>query len=482
VKSLLETVGRVAFALALIACAGMVCALAAEKSGWLGERIRRGLSERLGEPVHLEAARIRWFARALDLEGLRFEADTSQLWIEDLTARIGRRGWRPTLEQLELRGGRIELSLGLLERLRRIAAYNAGRDSGVASAAPDLDTVIVRDLQIDLVHPRWGDLPIGLSDLLCTRDAAGKPRIEGRIVPDLAQGDDPAEIYLFGHEVAPGLIEVSGSTTGVALTVDTLREGTALEAFRRYDPSGRLALDGSVRIWLDGRAPPSGELRAALSDASVRPPDLETPVEDLRIDLRAAFRPGRGAELTTEEAWSGLARVEASFLGAPIEGWALYGGKILPERRARAWLRLRDVEVGASTLQDLGLEHVNSLAQTFAALAPEGELADVVLGAEMYPSGELETVFEVEADGGLAVAYHGWPDRGVQQGVPLPVDGVSGTLLALRSERIEPGERIAFYDLAGRHSGGRDPLGVAHARGLVVSGEAPGQSARFDIA
>lgn len=484
-KSLLEIVSRTAFALAVLACAGMLCAFAAEQSGWLGERIRRSISERLGEPVYLEAARIQWFARELELDGLRFESDTSHLWVESLTARIGRRGWHPTLEQLELRGGRVELSLGLLERLRRIAAHNADSPTGppepLESAAPGLATVIVRDLQIDLVHPRWGDLPIGLSDLLCTRDAAGKPRIEGRIVPDLAQGDDLAEIYLSGHEVAPGLIELSGSTTGVALTVDTLREGTALEAFRPFAPSGRLALDGSVRIWLDGRAPPSGELRAVLSDASFRPPNLETPVEDLRIDLRAAFRPGRGAELTTEEAWSGLARVEAAFLGAPIEGWALYGGQLLPERRARAWLRLRDVQVGPRTLRDLGLEGVNSLAQTFAALAPRGELADVVLAAEMTPDGGLETALEVGADGGLAVAYHGWPDKGVQQGVPLPIEGVGGTLLALRSERVEPIQRVAFYDMSGRHSGGGDPLAEAHARGLVVSAE-PGKSAWFDIA
>jgi len=477
-KSLLETLRTVAFALALAVLLGAAASFAAEQTGWLRRRIQRELAHRAGEPVRLEGARVSWWRHSLQLEGLAFEAGQSELWIEDLDATLGRSGLRPTLDRVEIRGGRVELSEQLVDRIRRIAALN-GREE---EAAPVLPTVIVRDLQIDLAHPEWGELPLGLVDALWTSDANGKPRIEGRILPDLAQGDGPAEIFLSGHETPEGLIEITGSTGGVAVTVDTLREGTALELFRPYKPSGRLALDGSVRFWLDGRGPPSGELRAALTSATVLPPNVEAPIEDLSIELRATFEPEPGEDLTTHDAWTGVARVEASWSRAALDGWALYGRSAGTGRAARGWLHVRDLEVDADTPRRMGLADEPAMQTLWSALAPDGRASDVLLAVEMAPGGELETVLEVDADGAMQVAYHGFPDRhGEQQGVPLPVEQVRGSVLALHSPRAEPGARIAFYDLSGLHSGGRSPSGIASASGLVVSGEGPGQPSRFDI-
>ena len=481
-KSLLEVLRRIAFGASLVVVLVFALGFAAEQTGWLRRRIQSELAERTGEPVRLERADLVWFERSLRLEGLCFDGDQSEVFVEHLTATLGSgRASRLGLglEKIEISGGRVELNEQLLERIRRIAELNAGEER---AATPELPTIVVRRLQVDLAHPDWGELPIGLVDVLSTNDASGRPRIEGRIVPDLAQGQGPAEMYLQGREVHSGQIEITGSTDGIAVTTDTLREGTVLEVFRPYTPSGELALDATVRFWLDGRAPPSGELRAALTNATVLPPALQAPVEDLSIQVHATFEPERGDTLAEHGAWNGLAKLEANWQQAPVVGWLFYGGEVGPGRVGRGWVHVRNLEVDGTTPAQLGLGDEPVTLGIFRALAPVGRAADILVAAEVDTEGQVEAALEVVADGGMQVAYHGFKDRlGRQQGVPLPVEQVRGSLLTLVSERVAPAQRIAFYDLSGLHTRGAIEGGVATAEGLVVSGDAPGEPARFDI-
>lgn len=473
-KKLLDFLRAGAFCASSVALVLLALLFGYEESGRLRARIERELSDRLGEPVEVEAAHLRWFRPSVELHGLSF-GDRESFWVESLSATLWRTSTGIGVSQLQVTGGRIVMSDDLADRLRRITESAVPRDDRKVA----LPTIVVRDLQVDLSHPEWGDLPIGLVDVLCTANESGSPHIEGRIVPNLAQGEGPSEIYLSGYELEEGLIEITGSTEGVSVTVDTLPEGTVLEVFREYAPRGNLVLDGRVRFSLDGSRPPSGVVRAALTEASVLPPTTDAPVEDLRIDLTASFDPTLDQDFTVSDAWRSSARVRARWNGAPVEGWVFFGRNAGPGLAAAGWLQGTHLPVDDGSPAIVGAEEV--LRIPWNALEPRGEAAEVVISARFPEDGTAELSVEVAADGNAGISYHGWPnENGDTQGVPLPVEQVSGHLLILHSQEQPISTRIAWFDAGGHHSG-FGPNETAFSEGMVVVGTEEPRQPRLDL-
>ncbi len=475
-KRLLDFLRAGAFCAACFTLALLALLLGFEKSGWLRERIEAELSDRLGEPVRVDSAHLHWFRPAVEIRGLSVGLE-DRLWIESLAGTLGRAAGGVGLSRIDVGGGRILLSDELASLLRRVAVM--ATPEGDRSGDLTLPTIVVRDLQVDLSHQEWGELPIGLVDALCIADGTGDARIEGRIVPSLAQGEGPAEIYLSGRQIEEGLIEIAASTQGVFVTVDTLPEGTALEVFRPYAPRGKLALTARAHLSIDGSRPPSGVLRAALTEASVLPPTTEAPVEDLRIDLTANYTPQLDQKLTASEAWRTSARVRASWNGAPLEGWAFFGRNAGPGLAVSGWAHVQDLRVDDGTPAAFGLE--DALRKSWNALEPRGVVADLMVAARLPSDGTPEVAIEVVADGRAGVSYHGWPNAdGVPQGVPLPAEQVSGRLLIHYSEHQPTYRRIGWLHAVGRHSGLAEDQTV-FSEGLVVNPPEGGRYPRIDL-
>jgi len=477
VRKLLDFLRAGAFCASCVALVIFALLLAYEQGGWMRERIESELSRRLGEPVKVGEAKLHWFRPALEIRGLSFGGeDGDALWIESVSATFARLGAGVGISEVRIEGGHIVLSDDLADRLRRITetATPETRASDLA-----LPTIVVRDLQLDLSHPEWGDLPLGLVDVLYLADEVGSPRIEGRIVPTLAQGEGAAEIYLSGHELEEGLIEIIGSTDGLSVTVDTLPEGTALEAFRAYAPRGKLALEGRVRFSLDGGRPPSGNLRATLTEGSVLPPTTELPVEDLRVDLVASFDPQLDQAFTAPDAWRTSARVRASWNGAPVESWVFFGRNAGAGLTASGYARIAQLPLDEGTPAAFGLGE--SLGTTWHALEPRGEAEEIVVAARFPRAGPPVVAIEAVAAGRTGVSYHGFPNRhGDIQGVPLPAEQVSGRLVIHYSELQPIAMRIGWLHAQARHS----ELGehqTAFGEGLVVSPPEGSRSPRLDL-
>ena len=483
-ERLARTLRLGAFTLACSLLALAVGLIAIEESGWLASRIRRELSDRLREPVSLADAHLRWFGGTLELEGLGFETPGGGLFVERASCGFGRGPGGIEVRRIEILGGHAVLSQVLVDRLRRLAESDRP-----ATAPSRFPVVVLQELQVDFSDPEWGYVPIGLVDVLALPDDAGKPVIEGRIVPTLAvratEGDGRVpEIYLGGREVSDGFLEIHGSSEGIPVTVDALPEGTGLEVFREYAPEGELALDAQAYFRLDGTQPPSGTVRAALTRGSIRPSTSEAPFEDVRVEIIARCTPGPEAHLLDPRAWQSTARIEARWKDSPIAGWALFGRNSGRGLTARGWAVARDLPLSREALGGMGIDDRPALRTTWDALALRGT-ADVVVGVRAPADGGIpEFAVEVLAKGSAGVSYVGWPTRedpDDPQGVPLPVEDVSGQLLIAIDPRREVPMLLGFLDVSGSHSGGERPTQRAHADGLVIAPPPGERGALFDL-
>jgi len=97
------------------------------------------------------------------------------------------------------RGGRVQLCEQLFS-----ASSASPRAEAVASgptrSRAAVPLVIVRDVQLELIHPSWASFALGHVDALCRSNDAQRLVLEGRIAPSFAAatGEAPHEIYLSG--------------------------------------------------------------------------------------------------------------------------------------------------------------------------------------------------------------------------------------------------------------------------------------------
>lgn len=471
-------------ALLLLAAGGVLVLV--EESGLLERNLQDRLAAQLGETIALDGAELKWFEPALELEGLAFGAADGGLRLEHVRIGFGRSRGYWAAERVEISGGQVVLSPELIARLRRLRGEGEldSRETVRAAREAILPDIVLEGVQVDLSHPDWGEIPIGLVDAVCVSEGERLPVLQGRVVPSLAPrsvGGPQPEVYLSGSELEGGVLEIRASAEDVPVSVDALPIGTALDPFCEFSPRGRLTLDGELRISLDGTRPPEGLVRAALRGGSFVPPTTETPIEDLFVDVEARLVPDPGDDPFDPMSWESTTRLRADWKGTAIRGWALVGRNVGPHAAAEGWVHAREVPLALETLAACGLEA--AIPRTWEALDPRGR-ADVAVALAL-PHGEgarPALSVGVECDGDTGVTYVGYPNRdGVHQGVTLPVEDVSGRVQVLFDPRQPRVTRIGWWGAEGTHHAGTPDAGRAFGEGLVISALGPERAADFDL-
>lgn len=486
-------------ALLLVALVILLAALSLlllERSGRLKNQVRAALAERLGEPLSIRSASLSWTDAAIEIEGL-------SLGLADRAAELERvrvvfregRGGLPRVAQIEVDGGRILLCEELQDDLAQRLAALGGADERADQRLP---SIVVRDLQVDLRHPAWGEIPIGTVRGAWTADESGRPRIEGRLAPSLvdqalvARSTEPVELYLSGREDRPGEIDLAVSSDRLPFSLEVLGAGTVLEPLRAIAPRGRLTLDAHVRVRLDALLSANGEVRARLEDGSLLAPTADAPIEGVTLDLAAVCAPGSGQDVASRAAWRAVAKASANWSGARLEAGATTEGGALDARTARAWLSARNLPLQRETLAALGLDEV--LDDSWKALEPAGSCS-VYVAAELPEDERARLLIEVDAEGAASVAYHGWLSKRDQlrHGFPMRTHDVEGRLLIAHDparlpethlaivgvrgvvDREAPAERWAWIDGQVHSSTPESPTGEwairYGGRGIAIDGE-----------
>ncbi len=467
-----------AFCASLALIAGACVLYALERSGWLHERVRSELRARLGDDIELADVELRWFDATLVLHDLRLRGDDPAVALKAVEVALAWRAGAPTVAQVDISGGRVRLSNELLQRIEETAARDV-------QAAPQparevrVPTVVVRGLQLEWVHPEWGTSPIGRVDAQWHENAAGIPEIQGRIAPAFAAPDagPTPEVFLQGSRDATGRIELHASCSGVPITAEALPKAPELAAVRPWDPRASLSFQLDAAFRLDASAPPSGHLRATLAGGSLRPPTTTVPVTDVVIDVDAGCDAVSLAGLLDPSAWRITAHLAAQWNKLPFDAWGFVGTNAGAGLSARAWLHAPHLELTRDALDATGFG--TQLAATWNALAPHGTV-DLVCGARWPLAKSIadeevvlspQIVADVRIDGALGMTYFGWPITGGTrlEGFPLPMEGVSGRVLALHDARRARRTEVALLELLAHHSSATSAEQPAFGEGLIVA-------------
>lgn len=466
---------RVAFGLALVLCAAALALTVLERSGWLTRRVQRELAALLGDDLRLESAGLDAFAPALELRGLELGDERGSLRLEQLRLRVG---WRAglSLERIDLTGGHLRLSDALVERLQRSLTARPSA-SGDAPSARTPRIVVVRGLELEYLHPRWGALGIGRVDALSREDEKGTPRIEGRVSPTLTAAPRAfaPHVFLAGQRGADGVFEVLASCAGMPLDAlaipAALREGL----LERLAPRARLEFELSARFAWDVDAPAEGTLRIRLDEGQLTPPGSARPIEALAIDIDARCQARTAAGLLDPSTWRTSAHAQARWNGCELEGWALVGANAGEGLAARAWVHAPRLPLGETFLREVGLFEM--LEPNWRPLSPRG-FADALLGAQWPSTGSFadsetaqrpQLAAELRLTGDLGVTYYGWPRQsdGSPEGFPAPVEHVVGRALAIHSPAADHAALLAILEVLGAHSGGARTEQPAFIEGML---------------
>jgi AsmA-like protein len=490
-KGLLAWIARlvhyVAFTAACLLVAVAALLLGLERSGWMTGYLKSDLAGRLGQAggqLEIEGTSLDWFGPSLELRGVSLGAGGRLLHLERVRVtfdvfpfdRIGPR-------RIDLEGGRARLSQELLDAILALQASAAPAPSleGPPPKPTPLPRITVRDVRADLSHPQWGDIPLGLVDLICASDEQGRPRLEGRLMPSLAPYVTPeAAIYVGGQEDEPGLFSVHLSTEGMAIGADSLPAGTVLEQFRAYEPRGLLKLEAHARISLDKAVPHRADLRVSIAGGSFRSPTSPLPVEGLVLDIDARCNPITGESWTTPNAWESRAVLQAGWASTPIRGSLVFGRSAGPGLLARGSLRASELPLQRPTLDAFGLR--TALEPAWVALDPRGS-ADVACAVRYTTSREVQLALDAAFDGRAAMTFHGFVDEKTarQVGFPLPVDQGVGRFVAVHDPAQARPSQIGLIGLRGAHSGGTRESHPAWCEGLALVPHHRDHDTEFDI-
>jgi hypothetical protein len=440
---------------------------ALEHTSWLEHRVQSELETRLQGPVRFDALRLRWLDQAVEIEGLELGVPGFRLERVRVVLRGDpRRLVRAVL--VEVDGGQIAFGPALQARL---ATLFGARPEGERPAVGVLPTVVVRDLRVRLEHPRWGDLPLGEVEAVVALDARGHPRLAGRLKPALAPDAEPASetpsggLHLTGSQLGPGEFELALSASGIAVAVSPRSLSEPLKALGLSALRGTLSVAGKAHVDLARAALARCELRAKLADGEVAWRDSEATLGRIALDLEARCAPGPGESLFDAGAWRALALGNARWRDAHVELLGALGTHAGSGLAARAWAHVRELPLDAEGIASLGLGRV--LGPTLASLEARG-VCEMWLAGEAPLEGPPRGLLEVVCDGRAGLTYRGWPNpRRRPQGFPVPVENVSGRLVAEFDPARPTGWQIAIADARGSH-GSDEPLErTVRARGQI---------------
>ena len=437
-------VGRVVLGLGWVAFAAVAILFLAEKSGLLTSIARRMIVASLGEPgraLRIDSVALGWFDSSVRLSGLQLGQDAELLLVQDARLRFDVRGiWsgRPLrITEIEVRSGRVRISEELLEWVQ---AVSSGLPPVEAEGARTwaVPAMTVRGLMIDLETARFGRIPIGRVDAVVRSAPSGPPVLRGRLVPSLSSDPEGSgEIFISGQEFEPGAFDVQASAAGVPISTDYLPAGTEIEGLRAFAPRGILGLQAFGRFHLDVKMPPRATVRLALTEAELALGEGRQRIDGLRLDVDAEYEPPSADDLLSPRAWKTDAKLTGRWQSVPFEAMAHIEGPPSPAPLLACRLHVPRLPAKHELLELLGQPKSEELL--WQALDPRGEV-ELWLGLRgrrswnlAQPIGkDLSAAAEIGLAGDVGVTYRGWPSHPtsqLDQGFPLPVDGVKGSVL-----------------------------------------------------
>jgi hypothetical protein len=487
-----DALRRLAFlaALGAIACASAL--LFAERGGWLARKLQVEFSAQLGDDVEIEGVRLDWFSPSVEVTGLHLRDAPELLRIDTARADFEWHGWhKPILRRVELDGGRVRLSEQLFQRIERVAASLTPSNEPTADTlARAVPLVIVRDVQLELSHPAWGEIALGHVDALCRASNAQRIVLEGRIRPSFTEASDsaPHEIYLAGSRDSAGRLELSATCPNLPLSSSAFPKGTPLEPVRAWEPHAELAFEARAAFDPAGGQKPSGHLRAMVSHGSLQAPMTTGPLVDIGLDLDAHCTPRELGALLDPRAWESTAHLTAQWNRAPLDAWATVGRNAGPGLAARAWFSAPRCDLSREFLKALGIG--SRFEESWHALEPTG-VASFSCGLS-WPNEAAENdfagvaspiaTFDIEASGAAGITYFGWRNsHGRTEGFPLPIEKINGRVVGLHDARLTHATQLAFLRVIGSHSGGTASEQPAFAEGMVLSPATEAGHTLFDL-
>lgn len=417
-----------------------------ERTGLLKTLLEHEIGRRLGAlggDLAIEEAELRWFAMAVDLEGVTLGAGGDTLRLDEVRVTLAPL-WRRDPLRVEARDGHLILSPAFLNGLRGLT-YGADRERSFASSlAPSVPTVQIEDLHVDLLTDSWGELPLGRVDLFLRSGEFG-PSLTGRLIPTLAaRTAGPGEVYLEGRTIEAGRYEVRAQAIDLPLSTEWVPETTQLSETLPFAPTGVLSLDAKARLSTDTALPIEASVRVSIAEGALAIPDTEQSFDDIAIEVQAELAADDSAALFEPSAWTGQAEARGLWGAAPLTA-SLRTSDQRPDELARIELHVARMPLGAP-MEDL-LSVAPSLARIRSWLDVDGT-AELTVGARLpsvvgMPLTELpvELAGEVAVDGDVRVAYLGpISRRGVRDiGFPLHTEGVTGRLVfAHAPTRLRP--------------------------------------------
>lgn len=490
--------GRIVRGLGWVVFLSVALLFLAEKTGLLTAIAQRAIANRLGEAgrkLRIGEVALGWFDSSVRVSNLELGQDAGLLLIQDARLRFDVRGLFSSrslrVAEIEVRGGRVRISQELLEWVQEVS-------SGLPTVRPEgartwaVPSMTVRGLVVDLDTERFGRIPIGRVDAVVRSAPSGPPVLRGRLVPSLSSDPDGSgEIFISGQEFEPGAFDVQASAAGIPISTDYLPAGTEIEGLRAYAPRGTLGLQAFGRFRLDGTTPPQGTVRLALTEAEIALVQGRQRIDGLRLDLDAEYEPLSADDLLSPLAWRTAARLTGRWQEMPFEAVARLEGPASPSPLLACRLHVTRLPTAHELLDLFGDRP--SEENLWQALDPRGEV-ELWLGLQCRrgwnadePIGkELSAVAEIGLSGGAGLTFRGWESRGTaqrDQGFPLPVDGVKGSVLySFDPAQLRP-VMVGIVDATGSAEDGSVRIeGIVSSHPVNARPYLPGQGdAEFDL-
>jgi hypothetical protein len=476
------------FALSVLVAGAAGALFVYERSGALGERVRREVFEASGEELEIERAELDWFRPSLRLFGVHLARESGPFAIDELEVSLAWRDGRIVPTRVDVLGGRVQLSEALAARVQTVLARSPAPAS--TGPRPPPPPIVVQRLHVDWVHPEWGLTALGRVDATYRESLGGDPQIQGRIAPAFAVPSDGAlaEIYLSGTRDHDGRIALHASCNGIPISADAIPPRSPFAAARSWKPRARLQFELTASFALDAHAPPSGRLRARWSDGSLQLPTTPVPVTDVAIDLQAECSAPSLAGLLDPRAWTSTAHLEARWNAIPIDAWALFGTNAGPGLSARAWVHAPRLPLQRTTAEVAGSTEIAT--EIFEAVDPGG-VADVLAGVRWPAASSItderaslspEIAIELDARGTSTACVHGWfdPSRDRRDGFPMRVEQITGHIVAVHDQSGARPTLVALLEILGAHSKGTRAQCPGFADGLILVPTGGGQPS-FDL-
>jgi len=464
-SALLRAAGLFVFRLlhisACIVVLGGLALLAVEESDVLPRLLERSLEYKLRElgSLKIERVSLRWFEPGIVLEGVTLRSPAGEQHLRLDSVRLSflpdlRRDG--PLRQLRLDGGEIRISNTLLEALDRFSRSVTDAEGNAPRFSPPPFTVTDFDILVEL--PDGSDFNIGSVDLEA-RDSEGGFDISGLLYPSLEQAvppDERAQIRIHGL-LLESVVELEASAVDIPLESSSFRMPAILGSPPIDAFEGRLILDASGRLEFGDQAVAEGRLRARLYEARLRPAADGPWLEDVQVDVDAAFHPGLENSLWDRESWTVASTVDASWSETPVHAYAELGTGVPDGGWAHLWGRAERLPLSESTLETL--RAVEVARESWEALAPNG-FADTTIDIVLRRQGDLgqweqETAVHMRHAKESGVTFHGFTDlEGQRFGIPMPVTRLSGQSLFTSDDRRPRPFRLALIDMQGEHGSG----------------------------